>query len=195
MLLPALKNARDKAKAAGCMSNLRQLGYAMGLYASDNNDIVAPYAIINGSFHWYWLIDPYLGSKPYPSGATCAVWDCPSNPSLLYLPPNIREGTRVSYTSACNMNYWYHPKVHEVNRPTQKFLMVELYVTGPGWGTCADFWPFTTAGGGFGFFGHRNGGNVLFCDYHIEWLSYSHPAMGVWSAQASWDHWNPNPPP
>lgn len=37
LLLPALRTARDKAKQAACMSNLRQIGGLMLLYAGDYN--------------------------------------------------------------------------------------------------------------------------------------------------------------
>ena len=37
MLLPSLKGARDKAKAAVCMNNLKQIGYGTNLYLDDYN--------------------------------------------------------------------------------------------------------------------------------------------------------------
>ena len=41
MLLPALANAKQKAVAAACMSNNKQLGLAWIMYAGDNNEFLA----------------------------------------------------------------------------------------------------------------------------------------------------------
>src|SRR2546426_5156097 len=38
MLLPVLSKAKDKAKGAQCMSNLKQIGVAGILYGEDNNN-------------------------------------------------------------------------------------------------------------------------------------------------------------
>src|SRR5690554_2912318 len=37
MLLPALKRAREQAKSVQCLSNLRQIGIGLQMYASENN--------------------------------------------------------------------------------------------------------------------------------------------------------------
>lgn len=42
MLLPALSAARERAKSAGCISNLKQIGLALAMYGSDNADHIMP---------------------------------------------------------------------------------------------------------------------------------------------------------
>lgn len=42
LLLPALTKAKQKAHAAKCMSNARQLAIGWYMYAEDNNDLLAP---------------------------------------------------------------------------------------------------------------------------------------------------------
>ena len=44
MLLPALSKAREKAQAAKCLGNLRQIGLSMTMYFNDHQDFFPPVA-------------------------------------------------------------------------------------------------------------------------------------------------------
>ena len=73
MLLPALSKAREKARAISCVNNLRQMGLAENLYASDYNDHLTTGApISSGTWvpqlliylaNWTSLNDLYSSSK------------------------------------------------------------------------------------------------------------------------------------
>lgn len=61
MLLPALNQAREKAKQIDCVSNLKQFGTANAMYLVDYNGYMPT---SNGSaieHYWTYLLCPYLG--------------------------------------------------------------------------------------------------------------------------------------
>ncbi|MDO9463844.1 MAG: DUF1559 domain-containing protein [bacterium] len=81
MLLPALSMAREKARQATCINNLKQAGLAVIMYCNDYEDYlpVAEY-YIPPDINWWWeTIGPYLS---LPSSGTTGfgktVMRCPT---------------------------------------------------------------------------------------------------------------------
>ena len=67
MLLPALAAAKKRAQAIACVSNLKQVGLAIQMYATDNHDLLpAPYG--PGSSRLAWQVGPY-SSTDWGTGA------------------------------------------------------------------------------------------------------------------------------
>jgi prepilin-type processing-associated H-X9-DG protein len=42
LLLPAVASAREKARQASCLSNLKQIGLGVIMYAADNDEVLPP---------------------------------------------------------------------------------------------------------------------------------------------------------
>ena len=86
LLLPALARANQKAIQIKCVSNLKQLGQALQMYANDNNDKL-PGPLWNGmtasfgantSEEILYYIYPYLGvTPPTDEPKVVAVAVCP----------------------------------------------------------------------------------------------------------------------
>jgi prepilin-type N-terminal cleavage/methylation domain-containing protein len=69
MLMPVFAQARESARRAVCMSNLRQIGMALQMYATDHSERV-PAPGVSGR-DWAWQVAPYVGSTQ--------IFVCPSD--------------------------------------------------------------------------------------------------------------------
>jgi prepilin-type N-terminal cleavage/methylation domain-containing protein/prepilin-type processing-associated H-X9-DG protein len=83
MLLPALNKARQSAQTIACLSNLRQMGLGITMYANDNQGILPPGDWPNwgdastDSVAWCTLINPYVGGHGntwYSTGVAYSAW-------------------------------------------------------------------------------------------------------------------------
>ena len=71
MLLPALAQARERARAASCMNNLKQVGLATLIYTQDFDEYLVPYEdVVNHT--WVYI----LQEKGYLPGL--GVFQCPT---------------------------------------------------------------------------------------------------------------------
>lgn len=165
MLLPALMSARDKARQATCMSNLRQIGICFMLYADAFDDYLPPCKALTYDPEWGWrnflsVIEPKIGQ----------VIKCPSS------------GLTNNIANALGMNgreffqdRWI--KLGRIRQPSIFYLAGDEtfnwhYKFGYKDDTIHDFPSFR----------HGGGGNFLFCDGHVEWVSQTD-----FPAQASGD--------
>jgi prepilin-type N-terminal cleavage/methylation domain-containing protein/prepilin-type processing-associated H-X9-DG protein len=93
MLLPALNQARDRAKLTSCTNNLKELQLSQNQYASDHNDVMLIYSELNGGSMWGGALMNlgYLGSAK--------VLICPVNnhPSSLKIASFTRAKASNSY--------------------------------------------------------------------------------------------------
>ncbi len=77
LLLPALARAKLKATQATCLSNQKQLGLALVMYAGDNNDAIVPYNTTGSTWSGggFWNLpggvsDTVFSAKIFAAGAS-----------------------------------------------------------------------------------------------------------------------------
>ena len=122
ILLPALSQARDQTKRLICKTQMHQVGIAILMYASDNNDKfsagnffnypIANYGDSDGSGTPHEDTDDgFIGTdvQSYLSAADISIFICPANKTVLQMPaffagesPNM---STLDWYQAGNFNY------------------------------------------------------------------------------------------
>jgi prepilin-type N-terminal cleavage/methylation domain-containing protein/prepilin-type processing-associated H-X9-DG protein len=76
MLLPALSRAKEAGRKTKCISNLRNMGLALLMYADDHNG-----AIPRGNDPiWWQVLTPTLGGRTRSDYGKVHIYTCPSYP-------------------------------------------------------------------------------------------------------------------
>jgi prepilin-type N-terminal cleavage/methylation domain-containing protein/prepilin-type processing-associated H-X9-DG protein len=210
ILFPVFAQAREKARMTTCVSNMRQIGTGLVMYAQDWDEAYPYIRLQQENIIWKNVIQPYVKNL--------GVFACPSNPMANKCPPNpnrksdpnglcsegwVSEPTRsmpISYSMNSCSETWYPADdpnargvppltMSQLQRPADTLAICENT-----WGT-ADLhgpdWLWSNCGG---IFAHPAGkmGNFIFYDGHVKskkWLSTLYPVN-----ENNWEL-NPNPDP
>ena len=170
LLLPALSKAKESARSASCMNNLRQIGLASITYSLDQK----------GHLPWFrnWLytkqgdltsgrLYPYLNSKP--------VYLCPTDkqrlaatgrasPPALPVLPFGNSSARRDYSYAMNCGICHATALSSFLDPTKTLLFMEGDLNPNDYSGQVGPAIFSRALA----FRHNNRGNLVFSDTHIE---------------------------
>lgn len=195
LILPALKNAKEKGKQSVCANNLRQCGIAVHSYAGDYNSFLPPArtTITGGSLnHNIWWPDfliPYLTQKElfygYPAGQyrwRQNPFDCPATtmPSTAYGVYTSYMTTTGGFTprySAYTTNALYTAKKFNLSGKTALLFDSPLDT----WGGACGYATTTSAEGGTYWYAniwlgkirrHSPGINWLFADGRVLWRKW-----------------------
>ena len=197
MLLPALQQARERAKGMTCVNNLKTIGVAVGFYHADNN---MWHPSKPGNTFFSDLL-PYLGLPARKKSGTDLLEIDPYKkvPASVYCPSDMRRQA-VAATggyNTCNlyntyaMNYYtrrdlditlYEDKAHMRRLVNIKNTSGILYLAdgarenNSNVTIAVNNWPFKiTADPNASRADLRHGGaaNILFLDFHVKTMRYS----------------------
>jgi prepilin-type processing-associated H-X9-DG protein/prepilin-type N-terminal cleavage/methylation domain-containing protein len=164
VLLPALAQARERARRVVCLSNLRQIGQAYALYLQDWDEQLPDWYLpgpprpqpFGARRFWTEMLYPYLGSNAVFHDPS-AVWDEQDDVRLAdYALVTSEPSGRGTWDDP----YWRWPgpplSLWTVVRPAETVQFLD------GW---------TTTGWRMGPLPRHDGGlNVAFLDGHARWL-------------------------
>jgi prepilin-type N-terminal cleavage/methylation domain-containing protein/prepilin-type processing-associated H-X9-DG protein len=96
ILMPALSRARRQARDVGCLSNLRQLGFAVQMYAQEYEDFI-PRALDNRQARWILVFMPFLGEKYRGTNdyREVDIYQCPAFPRTGLGLNNVRNAEQT----------------------------------------------------------------------------------------------------
>jgi prepilin-type N-terminal cleavage/methylation domain-containing protein/prepilin-type processing-associated H-X9-DG protein len=180
ILFPVFARARENARRASCMSNLKQIGLGIMMYVQDYDEKYPPSNITNEGtgYFWWQLIDPYTKSTQLEF---CPSATSQSSPTSLNYGTNLLimrdgryyDGVAMAAIAAPATTYlimdsgFYRIDVPKINAPVSGWgwlpgsgaLGVTFYDTNPpaDWETGR----------------HFDGVNVTFADGHVKWLKSS----------------------
>ena len=134
MLLPALSQAREKARRASCMNNLKQIGLAMLMYSNDYDGYIPGF--IDNPGHM-GLLNTYITGVSTNS----KLWLCPSDWQTRVYGPNPPWG-RTSYGITVCLSPWglggpaalEYAKLDRLTSPSTTLYIAEHSELAPGYG-------------------------------------------------------------
>jgi len=190
ILLPALNQARDRAKTMGCLSNFKQLGVALNSYAGDYDSWLPPYYVNK----WYAYRNNYTGAAAH--SGNCVRETIGNFWQLLYPTANSKNAGYITNgrTFFCPANQAYDYKLRFVFTAAAYSPYTYVLRKPPLWGATV---PSRRAGDNFNnttyanmpmacdisdtssnpmegshFAGGRLGGNFLYVDGSAKYLVY-----------------------
>ena len=174
LLFPVLSAAREKARAAGCQSHLRQLGGAFRIYVDDYDGVypgAAPFNPVDFNLGWgragQWVYVPDTPPDNLPINPSQGALFPYVKDERLYLCPSAyySKPKRLSYSMGSNLTFLHEAQLGDMSGLV--LLVDENEALNDGW--FAPGCPHNAPGVDVPTAVHNAGANFLFCDGHVKW--------------------------
>jgi prepilin-type processing-associated H-X9-DG protein/prepilin-type N-terminal cleavage/methylation domain-containing protein len=198
MLLPALRNARERTKSIACLSNLRNIGQLLPLYSSDYNGFMIRNSAALGysqSASWGWVLarNGYISypTAGLPTWSGFGVFKCTENRGAGYSGLNGLENRYGLVGGGREVDDIFSPGFagdHYKNIINPSFKVLVTEAAGPYWECGQSFntgrwrWSLERSASQLNIFAPHNNGkvsNILYCDGHAK----SKKRFGILNAQ------------
>jgi len=199
ILFPVFARARENARKASCMNNLKQITLGWLQYSQDYDECVVPWTVNGNSsgnaFAWNYVIQPYLKNTQ--------VTRCPSSRAILSYTYNSRVGGAAPDPPLRSLASFENPAqtpafadangfLDAANNLPNRSLTFILPTSSAGnqhvgralTNPTADpklwaFGPLSIVAGRIDADRHMDGANYAFCDGHVKWLHYERDTVNV----------------
>ncbi|MBI4023566.1 MAG: type II secretion system protein [Verrucomicrobia bacterium] len=172
LLMPAIRGARDRAKAANCMANLKQIGLAIFIYAGENDGKPPPHFNPESSpVQWPVKLVSSLGpvKVTWTMAEMNPVLRCPVNPLTQNLggnPSNYSLNSSITRDTPGFFKLW---RLDSIPDPARIILALDAgpdpgAPNRPAYNTTSNPGDLALARQGNWHFGKLN---ALFCDGHV----------------------------
>jgi len=163
IILPAMHASREKARAATCMNNLKQIGLALQQYSNEFDGLL-PHEDDKDPPNscWFFLIDPYLESRGLEDSEVNEVKLCPGIRKEKEVRP---EGYRMNSQLEISEEPRNHPfrSIDTIPFPAATVCIFDAESKGPLVKFKGQDEDFAKR--------HQGGGHILFLDWHVRWYS------------------------
>ncbi len=122
LLFASLDSSKQTLQAAQCLSNMRQWGLAMGMYANDYHDYI-PYeggsppidGVFNSASAWYNILPHYIGQPALKDLYNSVPPNIPlPGQRSIYVCPSLTPGSQNGFGTSVN-NPWFGYAMNRLN--------------------------------------------------------------------------------
>ena len=179
ILFPVFARAREKARQTSCLSNVKQLGLGMLMYAQDYDEVFTamslgpplPTPVVPGNttfnYHASYGYFNCWSNGIHPYIKNVQIYLCPSAPNYSCYGVAYGLPAHGANPAGGRVSIFGRPVMALIRRPAEILMITEKGAGGgPQYLLSAQYYACRDS--------HNEGGNIAFVDGHAKWLKFEH---------------------